>query len=358
MCGLWCIVFVLIHEQYTHNLTHTFSSKKKPQSEYNPQYINKTKDKIAIVNISGGINDAIARNVVHSLQQIKNDKDTKAIILRVDSPGGSVTASETILEHCKDVQKPIICSFANLAASGGYYISSHADRIFASPTTLTGSIGVFGVKLDASELARSYGVEANFVSSGHHAATYSTLHPLTKRMKHNLQRNIDKFYKYFKTIVSEGRGIPFEEVERVAQGRVWTGAQAKDNRLVDELGGIDRAVSYAKRNYTANGYADIEIYPKPLTWKDQLMKLSQMEVDSLVMDDCGHIYDKNEFYFENRSEDPLMKMKSYEELLQHIVKGDVRVLDVLTGMPHSGRVLLTLDESTAVQQVLKELLHK
>lgn len=327
------------------------------KSSYNLQYINKSKDKIAIVHISGGIDDAIARNVVDSLQKIKKDKHTKAVILRVDSPGGSVTASETILEQCKDVQKPIICSFANVAASGGYYISAYADRIFASPTTITGSIGVFGIKLDASKFARSYGIEVDFISSGKHASTYNTLHPLTKKMRLNLQRNIDKFYAYFKLIVSQGRDIPLEEVEKVAQGRVWTGAQAKEVRLVDEWGGIDRAVSYAKRKYTLNGYADVEVYPKPLTWKDQLMKLSQMETDALVMDDHGEVYNKNEFCFENSSEDPLMKTSSYDGLMQLILKGDVRMMNALTRLPHAGRVLLTIDESTAVHQILKEALQ-
>lgn len=309
-----------------------------------------TEEKIAIVNITGGIDDKISRNVVHSLHKIKKDENVKAVILRVDSPGGSVTASETILEECKDLPVPIICSFANLAASGGYYVSTHADRIFASPTTLTGSIGVFGIKLDASGLARSYGVEANFVSSGKHAQTYNSLYPLTKKIKMNLQRNIDKIYDYFKEIVSQGRNIPFGEVEEIAQGRVWTGVQAKEKRLVDELGGLDRALNYAKRKYTSCGYADVEVYPKPLTMSEKLKKLSEMEANSLLVDDYGYVYDRNEFHLDrNDIGHPLLF--SYDETMKTILLGDMKMIDLLTRLP---RVLLTMDESTAVQQMLKE----
>ena len=307
------------------------------------------------MNITGGIDDKISHNVVQSLHKIKRDEKVKAVILRVDSPGGSVTASETILEECKDLSVPIICSFANLAASGGYYVSTHADRIFASPTTLTGSIGVFGIKLDASELARSFGVEANFVSSGKHAQTYNSLYPLTKKMKMNLQRNVDKIYDYFKEIVSQGRNIPFKEIEEIAQGRVWTGVQAKEKRLVDELGGLDRALSYAKRKYTSCGYADVEVYPKPLSLIDQLMKVSAMEVNSLLMDDYGCVYDRNEFHLDGDGFGH-PQVFSYDETMKGILLlGDIKKIDLLTRLP---RVSLTMDESTAMQQIMKEALDE
>ena len=296
-----------------------------------------TKEKIAIVHITGGIDDAMARKVTHSLRNIKHDKCTKAVIFRIDSPGGSVTASETILEECKDLQKPVICSFANVAASGGYYISSHANRIFALPTTLTGSIGVFGIKFDATELARSYGVQVNFVSSGKHASSYDIFHPLTRPMRGNFERNTDTVYSYFKKIVAEGRKLPIEDVERLARGRVWTGEQAKENGLVDEIGGIGRAILYAKKEFTTHGAAKVETWPKPLSMKDKILSLSKTEVQSFVADD------------------PILECGS--NFVQIILGGKLQPLDVLDRLSKSScGIQLTMDESLAVEQTLKDVL--
>lgn len=228
-----------------------------------------TKDKVAVVYVSGPINDKLARRVTRALRQVKDDEHIKCIILRIDSPGGGVTASETILEECRDTGKPIVCSFANVAASGGYYISTSAEKIFSQQTTLTGSIGVFGVKIDAVEAAKRYGIEVSSISSGRHAQTYSLFHPLNDAMKMNLNRNMYRVYDYFKQLVSDGRNIPLQDVEEVAQGRVWTGVEAKDKRLVDDFGGLRKAISYACTKH-ASVAAEVETYPKPPPFKERL----------------------------------------------------------------------------------------
>jgi protease-4 len=284
------------------------------------------KDKIAVVYITGGIDDKTAKNVVRALQQVKNDKKIKCVVLRVDSPGGGVTASETILEECKDLGRPVVCSFSNLAASGGYYISAFSDRIFAQRTTLTGSIGVFGIKLDASEAARRHGVEFGYISSGEHAQTFSLFHPLNDAMKANLTRNMDRVYQYFKQLVSEGRNIPLAEVETLAQGRVWTGEQAKENDLIDEFGGINHAIAYATAKYTS-GVAEVEIYPKPLSLKEKLTKASKMEMTNI-------------------SDEPLLNSQL---LLKSVQDGSL-----LT--PCS--VVLSMDETSATKTIIKEVCER
>jgi protease-4 len=151
---------------------------------------------------------------------------------------------------------------SNAAASGGYYISTSCEKIFANPTTTTGSIGVFGIKFDASEWGKDYGIRSDHYPHGSHAASLNPLVPLTPGTKDNISRMVAGFYDYFKNIVATGRSMSVDEVERVAQGRVWTGEQAKENGLVDALGGLDRAISYAKSTHTKSESVDVEYWPR------------------------------------------------------------------------------------------------
>ncbi len=151
---------------------------------------------------------------------------------------------------------------SNAAASGGYYISTCCEKIFANPTSITGSIGVFGVKFDASKWARDYGIKTDYYPHGSHAASLNPLVPLTTGTKDNITRMVAGFYDYFKNIVAASRSMSVDEVEEVAQGRVWTGEQAKEVGLVDRLGGLDRAVSYAKSTHTKSEYVDVEYWPR------------------------------------------------------------------------------------------------
>lgn len=245
------------------------------ESKYNAARAASTKEKVAIVNITGTINDALARKTVSTLQKIRKNPEVKCVILRVDSPGGSVTASETIFRECEALPQPVLCSMANVAASGGYYVASNCKRIFALPNTVTGSIGVFGVKADLTGFAARYGIKVQHIGRDH-TFTNDPFHPLTTPMKSNLSRRMDDVYLYFKELVSQGRSLSIEQVEDIAQGRVWTGEQAKGNGLVDEIGGLTRAIAYARRNYTS-GYADVEVWPKPPTLQKRLFGLFKQD---------------------------------------------------------------------------------
>ena len=151
---------------------------------------------------------------------------------------------------------------SNSAASGGYYIAMNSEKIFANPTTLTGSIGVFGIKLDASKMAASYGIYGDSHPYDSHATATNPLTPLTNNTKKNIARQVLEYYDYFKGIVATNRALSLEAVEQVAQGKVHTGEQAKEVGLVDELGGLDRAISYAKTTHAETEQIDVEYWPK------------------------------------------------------------------------------------------------
>jgi ClpP class serine protease len=159
---------------------------------------------------------------------------------------------------------------SNAAASGGYYIAMNSEKIFANPTTITGSIGVFGIKFDASKLANDYGITTDEYPRGSHATTLNPLTPLTPDTKDNITRIIQDYYNYFKAIVSTGRSLSLDDVEKVAQGRVWTGEQAKEVGLVDAIGGLDRAVSYAKKTHAMTEHVEVDYYPRKLSLMEQL----------------------------------------------------------------------------------------
>ncbi|MBU6372741.1 MAG: signal peptide peptidase SppA [Alphaproteobacteria bacterium] len=193
----------------------------------------------------------VSDEIAKALLDAAEDDDVKAIIFRVSSPGGSAVASDQILNAVKLAQqkgKKVVVSMGEYAASGGYYVSASADAIVASPTTITGSIGIFGGKFVVGEAARAYlGVEADTVKVGSPLADmYSGFKPFTNSQREAFAAQIDRGYLDFKTKVSEGRKIPLDKVEEIARGRVWTGAQAKERGLVDELGGLDVAIARAK----------------------------------------------------------------------------------------------------------------
>ncbi len=160
------------------------------------------------------------------------------------------------------LSKPVICSMGNYAASGGYYVASNCRRIFANPSTITGSIGAYFLKFDFTDIASRYGVSVRHVETGSHAAMRSEFQPLTKSSSEILSRHIAQGYQWFKTAVSIGREKSLQDVEKIAQGRIWTGVQALEKELVDEIGGLDRAIRYAQRNFTVSGQAEIEVWPK------------------------------------------------------------------------------------------------
>ncbi len=186
-----------------------------------------------------------------ALIKASKDKKVKAIVFRVNSPGGSATASDQIWDavgKAKKAGKPVVISMGQYAASGGYYVSAPADKIVALPTTITGSIGVLGglINLEGTGKKIGYNVEAINIG-GEYAAAYSAFEPWNQATREAMRRSMEDIYIDFTTRVAKGRGLPIERVRKIAKGRVWTGAQAKEIGLVDELGGYRKAIDVAKQ---------------------------------------------------------------------------------------------------------------
>lgn len=214
---------------------------------------------IAVYVLEGDIVDGKAEdgsigseNVVKDLRNIAKNDDINALVLRVNSPGGSALASDVILRELEILKKrkPLVVSMGNVAASGGYYISSGAERIFAERNTITGSIGVFGIIPNVGQLMENkLGVTFDEVEIHEHAAMglnkdFDNLEAM------KVQKAIDKIYLRFKSVVSMGRSLPIDSVENIAQGRVWSGQQAKQVKLVDEIGSLKDAIAYTARKYS------------------------------------------------------------------------------------------------------------
>lgn len=181
------------------------------------------------------------------LRALRQDDSVKAIVLRVNSPGGSATASETIQREMRLAAetKPVVVSMGSYAASGGYWISAYAKRIYAEPTTVTGSIGVFGLLFDVKELAANWGVSFDGVKTGRFADALSISRPKTEAEMQIVQRSIDWIYGEFVRKVAEARDLEVNFVHEIAQGHVWSGVEAKKLGLVDELGGLNEAIAFA-----------------------------------------------------------------------------------------------------------------
>ncbi len=217
----------------------------------------------------------------------KNDK-VKAIVLRVNSPGGSSFTSDRFLKRVKDLQdkgKFIVASFGDYAASGGYYIAVGADKIVSEPTTLTGSIGVFSMMADFSEMSREHlGINWDTIGTGKRTFLFSSFTSRSKEDHALLTAETERIYRQFKGIVAEGRNIPIEEVDKIAQGRVWSGIDAVEAGLVDTLGGLNEAIALAARAVEFDEYKLLE-YPiiKKDFWEVMLENLaanSQVSIPS------------------------------------------------------------------------------
>ena len=199
------------------------------------------------------------------IRRLREDSSVKAIVLRVNSPGGSATASETIQRELVLARKakPVIVSMGSYAASGGYWISTFGDRIFAEPSTITGSIGVFGIIPNVQKLANDHGVTFDSVRTGRFADGLLTIsRPRTPDELAVFQKGVDWMYSQFVAKVAEGRKLPVSRVEEIAQGRVWSGTDAKNIGLVDEIGGLDAAIRYAGKRAGFGEHFRVTEYPK------------------------------------------------------------------------------------------------
>jgi protease-4 len=199
------------------------------------------------------------------LKQVENDSSIQGVIMRIDSPGGDAVASDDILHEAKNLskKKPLVISMGDEAASGGYYVAVTGDPIVAYPNTLTGSIGVIFAKFTVHGLFDKVGVDEQLLTRGRYADIESAYVPLNDAARQKLSGQIDAFYRAFVNNVAEGRKRPFDQIEPLAQGRVWTGAAAKSNGLVDQLGGLDRAVEVLKQQAHMSPSDRITLVPYP-----------------------------------------------------------------------------------------------
>jgi protease-4 len=219
-----------------------------------------------------------AHGFVKLLRQVAGDSTIKAVVVRINSPGGEVTASDEIWREMNllSKKKPTVISMSDAAASGGYYMAMTGDPIVAYPGTLTGSIGVVFGKPNLHGLYDKIGIAKDSIERGRHAGIDSDYRPLTGDERQMLRAGIDESYKDFVTKVAEARHRKFEEIEPLSQGRVWMGDQAKANGLVDEIGGLDTALDLAKRkaNIPAAENVTVVTYPARRDFLDILLRKS------------------------------------------------------------------------------------
>ena len=241
----------------------------------------KSNNKIAVVYAEGEIVDGAGTprqiggdRLAKELRRLRLDDKVKAVVLRVNSPGGSASASEVIGREVKltSEEKPVIVSMGNIAASGGYWISMDADKIFAEPTTITGSIGVFGVLFNIQEAANQNGITWDVVKIGKFADLNTTSRPKTEEELVLIQNMVDSIYERFIDNVVTARNLPKQKVAEIAQGRVWSGANAQELGLVDEIGGIETAIKVAAEKAELGDDWKIEEYPKSSSLEQRILR--------------------------------------------------------------------------------------
>lgn len=261
----------------------------------NAQTVSKARRKIAIIYAEGEIIDGYDKQEVAGdrfagiISSVRADSTVKAVVLRVASPGGSVAASEKIRTEIDLLRKvkPVIASYGNYAASGGYWISNSCDKIFSDKSTLTGSIGVFSMIPDFSGTAEKvFHVGVTNVGSSRHSDMYSLTRPLDAEETAYMQRSVDDIYEAFLENVSAGRGMDKAEIDEIAQGRVWTGSDALKIGLVDEIGTLADAVRYAAiaagDTEADLGTWEVAAYPKPMTTLDIILENLTGSSDALA----------------------------------------------------------------------------
>lgn len=287
---------------------------KKPDNE------SKKKDeKIAVIYANGAIGSGEGNDeeigsdrLVKAIREARQDEKIKAIVIRVNSPGGSALASDVIWREVSLAKKakPTVVSMGNLAASGGYYISCAAERIFAQPNTITGSIGVFGILPNIQRLLdKKLGVTVDTVNTNKYSDIGTGLRPVTQKEFDFIQSSVEQVYGTFTKRVAEGRGIPQAMVDSIGQGRVWTGADALKINLVDELGGLDDAIAYAAKKAKLTEYKTIEL-PKQKNPFDDFFGKKESEFEAKLMrNQLGSLY----IYF--RQMQNMLEMKGVQARL-------------------------------------------
>ena len=272
-------------------------------SDYADVYVKKpekghkgfSKNKIAVIYASGDIGVSIdgkgidGDNLSREIRAARQDSNYKAIVLRVNSPGGDGLASDIIWHEIEltKKEKPVVVSMGNYAASGGYYIACNADKIIAQNTTITGSIGVFGIVPNISGLAKNIGINSEQVSTNKNANDYSVFKPMTKNFRAEIKELIENFYVNFVTKVAKGRHKTFKEIDAIAQGRVWTGEQALKNGLVDKLGTLDDAVNIAADLAEVTDFKRVNYPNFTKGFKDAFKNVPFMSLKSTLQSEIG-----------------------------------------------------------------------
>jgi protease-4 len=266
------------------------------------------KDKIAIIYASGSIidgdggeGDIAGDHYGRVIREARRDSSIKAIILRVNSGGGSALASEIILREmtlAKEV-KPVIVSMGDVAASGGYYIAASADVIIANPTTITGSIGVFGMYPNVKEgMNKKLGINVDVVKTNKHSDFGSPFRPLTAEEKAVAQLGVEDIYQVFIGHVANGRGMTTDQVDEIGQGRVWSGLNAIDINLIDEFGGLERAIEIAAEKAGLEKYRITELPKQKDPFESMIQELTGSAKARLLKDELGMAYKQYQSFME------------------------------------------------------------
>ena len=298
-CAMHMVDTLCFEEDVRHMLKEEYGGKQLlPLEKYAANVKkapNKAKNAIAVIYAEGNVVDGSSKgfregvygdDIVKALKQAAADDDVKAIVLRVNSPGGQATASESMTHAVMQAKekKPVIVSMGDLAASAGYEMSCMADVIVAQPTTITGSIGVFGTVPNVGKLMnQKLGLNTDTVSTNRNANGLSIYRPLSPAAKEMWTRNVEDFYKVFVGRVAEGRHMSYDDVHQIARGRVWTGADAIGIGLVDTLGGLDLALRIAAEKAGVEKYKVKEFPKEKDTWAQLSELFGESQDDDLTL---------------------------------------------------------------------------
>ncbi|MCG6134940.1 MAG: signal peptide peptidase SppA [Nostoc sp. LLA-1] len=250
-----------------------------------------SKNRIAVVYAEGEIVDGRGEEgqvggdrFARIFNRLRQDDDVKAVVLRINTPGGSATASEIMQREVQLTRevKPVVVSMGDIAASGGYWIASDSSRIFAEPTTITGSIGVFGVLFNGQELANNNGITWDSVKTAQFADTQTVTRPKTTQEIAIYQRSVDRIYNLFLDKVVQGRNLSQQKVSEIAEGRVWSGSAAKELGLVDEIGGINAAIEYAAEQAQLGKDWQLQEYPQVSSFEERFFGRATEEILTIL----------------------------------------------------------------------------
>ncbi|MDH6059425.1 signal peptide peptidase SppA [Chrysosporum bergii ANA360D] len=250
-----------------------------------------SKNKIAVVYAEGEIVNGRGEDqqiggdrFAKIFNQLRHDPHVKAVVLRINTPGGSATASEVIQREIQLTQKvkPVVVSMGDVAASGGYWIATDSSRIFAQPTTITGSIGVFGLLFNGQKLANDNGITWDTVKTAPLADIQTLTRPKSPAELAIYQRTVDSIYNLFLQQVVQGRKLPAAKVAEIAQGRIWSGKMAQDIGLVDEIGGLNAAIKYAAKEAKLDNDWQLQEYPRVTSLEERFFGLASQEISTIL----------------------------------------------------------------------------